>query len=158
MIVFSGELSDKCKHYIQNDATKTVRIVIATVIAMLSIPLAIASILWHWVFVIAIPLIFLIAILVLIPQINSPMKVLNLHLPKTVNINSEAISIESEKATTVRLIDNVKKVIDFGEWYHILFYFPHKSIYFICQKNLLIKGSIEEFEKLFEEKLVKKSK
>ena len=52
-------------------------------------------------------------------------------------------------------LDDVKEVLDMGEFYWISFYLP-KSIYFICQKNLISEGSIEEFEKLFRDKIVKK--
>lgn len=45
-----------------------------------------------------------------------------------------------------------------GDWYVIDFYFPYKNLFFICQKNLLIQGSIDEFERLFEDNIVKAKK
>jgi len=50
----------------------------------------------------------------------------------------------------------VKKVYDYGEFYFISFYFGKISCYFICQKSLLTQGTIEDFEKLFDGKIVKK--
>ena len=55
-----------------------------------------------------------------------------------------------------RLIDEVKLVNDFEEFYEIIFPFGKKSTNFICQKKLLVKGTLAEFEKLFEGKIVKK--
>ena len=52
--------------------------------------------------------------------------------------------------------ENVKCIFDFGDWYHIVFKFPTKSIYCVCQKNLLEEGTIEEFETIFEGKIVRK--
>ena len=56
----------------------------------------------------------------------------------------------------LRDISDVKVVVDWGEWYDIIFYFPYKSVGFICQKDLIVEGTIEEFEKLFEDKIVRK--
>ena len=52
--------------------------------------------------------------------------------------------------------DQVNAVYDWGEWYSFDFYFPNKNIYLICQKDLLVEGTIEEFEKMFEGKIVRK--
>ncbi len=66
------------------------------------------------------------------------------------------INITVNKINQKRKIANVKKVFDLGSCYYIVFYFPHKSMYFVCQKDLLIEGSLEEFEKLFEGKIQRK--
>ena len=58
----------------------------------------------------------------------------------------------------LRDISDVKVVVDWGEWYDIIFYFPYKSVGFICQKDLIVEGTIEEFEKLFEGKIIRKYK
>ena len=44
-----------------------------------------------------------------------------------------------------------------GEWYKFYFYFPHKSNMFICEKKSLVEGTIEKFEKEFQDKLVRQS-
>ena len=41
-------------------------------------------------------------------------------------------------------------------WYEIVFPFGKISSNFICQKNLIFKGSLEEFEDLFNGKIVKR--
>ena len=53
------------------------------------------------------------------------------------------------------LVNSVTRVLDYGEWYYLLFEFDSRDIYFVCQKSLLTKGSLEEFEALFEGKIEK---
>ena len=50
-------------------------------------------------------------------------------------------------------ISDVSKVIDCGSYYDIRFPFGKLSDKFICQKDLLTKGSLEKFEELFEGKI-----
>ncbi len=54
-------------------------------------------------------------------------------------------------------IDNIKEILDFGEFYRIVGNYPKLSIT-ICQKNLLCKGNIEEFEQFFAGKIKKMEK
>ncbi len=55
-----------------------------------------------------------------------------------------------------KLISDVKIVNDYGEFYELIFPWE-KGInnHFICQKDLLTKGSLDEFEALFEGKIKK---
>lgn len=46
--------------------------------------------------------------------------------------------------------------IMYGEFYDIIFYFSNKVLNCICQKDLIVEGTMEEFEKLFEDKIVRK--
>jgi len=57
-----------------------------------------------------------------------------------------------------RKISDVKTITDHGGFYRIHFYFPNLSPSYLCQKDLLVEGTIEEFEKLFEGKIVRKNK
>lgn len=50
---------------------------------------------------------------------------------------------------------DIKKIIDYGDFYEICFYLPWDQG-FICQKDLIVEGTIEEFEELFADKLVRK--
>lgn len=76
----------------------------------------------------------------------------------TIDTKGNEIFGEYRKGAGSRSIDEVKKVIDMGEFYHILFYFPNQWANCICQKDLIVEGTIEEFEKLFEDKIVRKYK
>ena len=80
-------------------------------------------------------------------------------LPTRVVISDDGyITSYGEKFELTNPIDTVAVVIDCGEWYHISWnrkvgFGPER---FICQKDLLTHGTIEEFEKLFEGKIVRK--
>jgi hypothetical protein len=49
-----------------------------------------------------------------------------------------------------RKIDDIKKIIDYGDFYYVKYYFPFDR-FTLCQKDLITKGTIEEFEQMFEE-------
>lgn len=55
-------------------------------------------------------------------------------------------------------MDEVKAVIDLGDCYRIVFYMPHKSLRFICQKDLIQIGTLDAFEALFSDKIIRKEK
>ena len=78
--------------------------------------------------------------------------------PSQITIEEDKIIAQNETFKTLRKVSDVKKVVDFGEWYHILFDYQNESFSFVCQKDLLTKGSLEEFEACFEGKLEKKFK
>ena len=63
----------------------------------------------------------------------------------------------TDKSEEFRLIADAAKVIDYGDFYYISFPFGKISNNFVCQKDLLTQGTLEEFEALFEGKIVKKS-
>ena len=53
-------------------------------------------------------------------------------------------------------IEAVTRVIDHGTFYEVLFWGRRVHIC-LCQKDLLVKGTIEEFEALFEDKLERRT-
>lgn len=78
-------------------------------------------------------------------------------IPKRISIMDNKMVCVSDDFTEKRSIELVKKVYDYGEFYFISFYFGKTSCYFICQKSLLTQGTIEDFEKLFDGKIVRKN-
>lgn len=58
---------------------------------------------------------------------------------------------EGKREEEFIMLDDITKIYDFGEFYHIWDLGP---IY--CQKSLLLEGTIEEFEKIFEGKIIRK--
>lgn len=50
----------------------------------------------------------------------------------------------------------VKKLVDYDKYYYILYGGVNRAI--ICQKDLLVEGTIEEFENIFAGKIVRKLK
>ena len=75
--------------------------------------------------------------------------------PKKIHTDGESITVISDKYAETKFIDDAKIVYDRGEFYDIVFRIGNYSEKFICQKNLLSKGSLEEFEELFGDKLIK---
>ena len=62
----------------------------------------------------------------------------------------------SDKQSESRSIGLVKTAYDYGEFYFLSFPMGKKSGNFVCQKDLLTQGTLEEFEKLFDGKIVRK--
>ena len=79
-------------------------------------------------------------------------------LPYLIRIEKNEIYAEIGRGAGSRNMEDIKKILDYGEFYDIIFYFPNKVLNCICQKDLLVEGTIEEFEKLFEDKIVRKTK
>ena len=73
-------------------------------------------------------------------------------------VDGDYIICIADKYTESRLINEVKSVLDYGEFYEIKFPFGRLSDKFICQKSLLSKGAIEEFEKMFQGKIKRKAR
>lgn len=76
-------------------------------------------------------------------------------LPKRVYVDDKHIVCVADRYTDSRLLSDVKKVIDRGEYYELFFVFGKMSEKYICQKSLLTKGSLTQFEALFSGKLHK---
>lgn len=78
----------------------------------------------------------------------------------TVKIDDEKISLDTlDNYHKVKRLSKVRKVIDRGDFYCICFTFTGAVGIrndWVCQKNLITKGTIEEFEKLFEGKFIRK--
>ena len=75
--------------------------------------------------------------------------------PRKITVEEDYIVCVANRYTETRLISEVKQVRDFGEFYELCFPFGRISDKFICQKSLLTKGSIQEFEALFEGKIIR---
>lgn len=162
MIVFQGILSDRCKEFIINTSWKlgftTVTIVCIPII-VLSLVLAFMNDLIY--LLILVPVALFISFVLLKPGtkaysklFGSNGKIFDGFLEWNIVIDGITISAEGINRSETRYLNDVKKVVDLGEWYKIYFCFPHKSNLFVCQKDLIAEGTIEEFEALFEGKIV----
>ena len=76
--------------------------------------------------------------------------------PKRIFTDEEYIVCTSEKYEEYKLIEDASRVIDYGDFYYIVFPFGKISDKFICQKDLLTQGTLEEFEALFDGKIERK--
>lgn len=104
-----------------------------------------------------------IMLLVIFLIAKTPKKVvLRFRLSPHIVITEEDLSLElwsdGKKVWRTRKLSKVKKVLDCGEVYYIIFKFGDITNSWICQKNNIISGTIEEFESLFQSKIIKESK
>lgn len=80
-------------------------------------------------------------------------------IPKRIYIEDNYINVVlGNDVEEYKCLDDVKIVYDYGEFYVIKFYFGNQNNKFICQKNLISKGNLEEFEAMFEGKFKKRIK
>jgi len=79
-------------------------------------------------------------------------------LPGKITVDNEYIEYISEQATICRNVSDVKVVRDYDDFYDVISYFGKGSDFFVCQKDLLSCGTLEDFERLFEGKIVRMTK
>ena len=70
----------------------------------------------------------------------------------TVDLNEGTVIFNSKNREDFMMINDIDTIYDFGEYYQI----EDASYMFFCQKNLLVQGTLEEFEKAFEGKIMRK--
>ena len=79
-------------------------------------------------------------------------------IPTRITISDDGVVVSQGKEFMLAgQVANVAMVLDMGEWYHLSWSRRFGSGHFVCQKSLLVKGTIEDFEKLFEGKIVRKN-
>ena len=149
---FYGNITQQNKQYINDQVTKGVLAFTAIFLCFLFIPIIIASIAIHWTF-----LLLIVLLLLLLPIVKFS-KNEGAH-PIYVRISQDMIEMDSEQYLFIQKeLYKIKKILDFGSYYVFCFSFPFLSKSFLCQKDLLTAGTIEQFEKFFEGKIVKKIK
>ncbi len=75
--------------------------------------------------------------------------------PNEIVIEEDCLESKGKKFDIIESLENVKVVVDYGDWYDIVFCFPHKNHRFVCEKGLLKQGSFSEFENLFADKIIR---
>lgn len=155
MIIFNGEISNKSKNYLLrcNKIGGFISGLVPAIIIL--VPIIILTIVSNWAYAIAIPFIIAFPFITSIPCSKKNRYQI---YPEEIKIFDEQIFCTNSKYNLMRELSQVRIIKDYGEWYHIQFDFPHRDIHFICQKNLIVQGTVEEFEKLFEGKIVRKLK
>ena len=85
----------------------------------------------------------------------NPRKKLPFRWEYNITIDSENIVVESPiwPKPLQKPMKKIKKVLDAGDYYYIIYGDISNCI--VCQKNLIQEGTIEEFEALFQEKMVR---
>lgn len=96
----------------------------------------------------------LLAVVILLGVWN-PRKKLPFRWEYNITIDSENIVVESPiwPNPLQKPMKKIKKVLDAGDCYYIIYADINNCI--VCQKNLIQEGTIEEFEALFPEKIVR---
>lgn len=164
MIEFKGNVSKRCQKYISDlegkmglrgSSIAVLLIMIpATVLAAVYMPtirflVIIAGILFS---------VFFLFMVYYSPFMKSTFPMI---LPTRVVISDDGyITSYGENFELANSVADATIVVDYGEWYHISFTRNTKiglgNGRFVCQKDLLTQGSIDQFEKLFEGKIVRK--
>lgn len=150
MIVFEGEVTDKdCLHFLKK---RQIFMYIFSYIFLfcgiapfvICFALAIDKFIYYFmVFPVFVPLWILLKI-----KIGAPVKV-------TVSADYVCAYGKTKEATSRVPFDSVLEVIDMGAWYKFKYNLTI-NVFTVCQKNLIVEGTLEEFEELFADKLVRK--
>lgn len=85
-------------------------------------------------------------------------KLLNLNIPTRVIISGDTIStlaLGGKSPIKTVSLSKIKKIIDAGDWYEIIFKHGNICNSWVCQKDLIVEGTIDEFEQLFHDKIVR---
>ena len=153
MIKFQGELSPACQDYILKREVQIDFIgggIVFCIGVAIVVVLAVKS---DWAYALFIlPL----AVSLFAAGKKPAKKAFGRIMPQSVIIADDLLESEGKEFHCTRTLSQVKKVIDRGEWYHIYFYYPYKNPRFICQKDLIKEGTIEEFEAMFADKMERK--
>ena len=155
MIKFQGEISGECLKYILRRDAKKDRIVTLIGLPIIGVPVTIAVCAIDWRFVFLCLLFF--GLVIALCSLPPSKKNLGLLVPSAVTIDPESQDMfsDSDKFHEERAFSLVKEIWDFGEWYDIRTDGNYGK--FICQKDLICEGTLEEFEVLFADKIVRKS-
>ena len=150
MIEFKGKVTSKNAIKSQGRMLKAI-FIISVAIAMLLMLILLGA---AWFFR---TLILIMMPVVIIGIIVIPNKHIAL-LPERLFIDTDERTIVSQikgMNETFKMLDSVTKVEDYGDCY--AFYFGNRvsGLGFIAQKDLITQGTIEEFEEIFEEVLVR---
>lgn len=157
MIVFEGTQSETIIEKTREQLRKIIRKLYLISIIILMIPTICLVLcfdnLLNKIIAISVYLGSVIVIALIILLFNREDKILNGFLVlKTVFLDGMILTTSVKNQKSYK-ISNVKKIVDYGDSYGIIFY--HQIINIFCQKDLLTEGTIEEFEELFEGKIIK---
>lgn len=154
MIIFKGDLSKECRGFFAKKYSKLQFFssiipsifvsFVAGVLAALVHPLIFITVLWFlaWPFVLA--------------GISYFKKSIERIIPREIyiDIEDETIGIISDSFRNEHATSSVKQILDYAQFYDITFYLGDKDVSAVIQKDLIVEGTIAEFENLFSDKIV----
>lgn len=152
MIEFRGRITGNAEKHFWKKSRKMVQIPFNLVWLVLLAPVLFITIMKElWTFLVAYGIFLLfINLVILIPKGKKERIAAT---PKLIYVEDGYIGFATDKWRDQRKITDVKVVRDYGEFYDIIFSFGKVSEYFVCQKDLLSEGTLEEFEALFKCKI-----
>lgn len=152
-----GEICEKCK-YIHLREQALSGFIVSTIIALFGITIVlILAYVFHWLEILffIFPFVFIVIIATAAPFLQKKHS-LEFISPQKIVIDQKqgyiSVIMGKQAHTFKKSLVAIKFVIDRGEWYYLKLRFP-KIGGIICQKNLIVKGTIEEFESIFKNKL-----
>ena len=163
MIEFSGMLTGDCRKY----AIKSIRIRFFVAMVLTSIVVTLPCVYISYLVQEKIILLFLIgpAYLLFVASLPPSKGILSQTIPFRVRLNCEENTFiyevkinRTRSSEDFKMIDDIVKVIDYGEWYTVIIPIGLVGRDINCQKDLLTQGTLEEFEALFEGKIERRIK
>ena len=154
MIVFRGAMSSECKKYIIKDSRRASFIAGTITSVLFAVPVVFAAIYWE---LFALSFLFLLAAFPWLCAVTPTKETLSIIIPWEVAIDAQENRLlwESSKLQFVKSIEeDVRDVTDMGDCYVIRFCFSARCIHVVCEKRLLCEGTLEAFEKVFEDNLI----
>lgn len=155
MIEFVGQVNGQAEAFFWKRARRLAIIIFyISLLILLPVVIFFAVITQYWALMIGYAILFvLVPLITLIPKTKKEKQQL---LPRRIYTEDEYIVAVVGETEEFRRIEDVKVVIDHGEFYELKFPVGKVSDKFVCQKELLHYGTIEGFEALFSSKLVRK--
>lgn len=161
MIKFSGEFSESSKDCLIKILARGLcfsLIIAVIIVGIFALSLIVMFQIWISIIFLVASLLTIIACSVIPFTKHERRKTLIKMLPQQIIIDEDDfIKVEWVDYNVKKNIADVKKIFDYGMCYLIKFKIPRGRAVF-CQKDLIKEGTIENFEELFQEKIVRKVK
>ncbi|MBQ7829018.1 MAG: hypothetical protein IJ345_01965 [Clostridia bacterium] len=159
MIRFEGEISSECKKFIRKREVKTTLLGGTFAFAVIAYPFIALFSKWTNSIVASILMYLLgVAAFVLMAFVAPTKKDIDSLSPTKISICLEEGYIEAtcQRFTLDRDLSDIKEVVDHGDWFSFKFSGRGAPAHrFICQKDLIVEGAIDEFVGAFAEKITK---
>ena len=153
-IVFEGELSEKNKKYFERGQDRDNRITMLIVAVLILVPVTLLVVKCGLYFISLYSLNIIFVVGAFIPLKKQAMELI---YPEMIIIEGEDLKCLCKEDSVYEKVCYVTEVEDWGDCYRILFGSPRRKSMFLCQKDLITEGTIEDFEELFADKIVRKT-
>ena len=153
MFEFKGEITGQTQKYQIKRFLKFV-----SICYLISSPLVIVYFIWalpaYIEFVISILIVMPIVIFIVILILPNNLKSYFTPCPTRLFIDSNNILVEQNNYQLCRKLEEIYQIVVYDEWYVFKFKPRKDDMLFVAEKNLIIQGTIEEFENFFKDKIV----